>query len=252
MASARPLFQETQYALAAHLRDPENNPAPAGVEERRLEIYRELFYNNVEGFLAGAFPVLRRITADAVWHALVRDFYARHRCQTPLFHRIAQEFLEYLDSERGARSGDWPFLRDLAHYEWVELALSVAEEELTPEIADPNGDLLQGIPVVSPLAWALSYDFPVHRIAPAFLPESPGPPTYLIVYRTRQYDVKFMEVNAVTARLMQLLEQEPDRGETLLRRIAAELGAAEAAVLQEGARILGDLRVRDVVVGTRW
>ena len=61
MAEPAP-FQALQYRFAAHLRDPEHQPAPEGLEDRRLKIYRELFYNNVEDFLQTAFPVLRRIT----------------------------------------------------------------------------------------------------------------------------------------------------------------------------------------------
>ena len=61
-----PALRAQQDALAAHIRDPENVAAPAGVEERRLKIYRELFFNNVEGLLAGNFPVLRRNAHDAL------------------------------------------------------------------------------------------------------------------------------------------------------------------------------------------
>jgi hypothetical protein len=43
----KPAFIERQYAFAAHLRDPDNNPAPAGIEDRRLENYRGLFYRNI-------------------------------------------------------------------------------------------------------------------------------------------------------------------------------------------------------------
>ncbi|NNG12205.1 MAG: DUF2063 domain-containing protein, partial [Halobacteria archaeon] len=57
----RPDFIRRQYEFAAHIRDPKHQPAPADVEDRRMGIYRELFYNNVEGFIAGTFPVLRRI-----------------------------------------------------------------------------------------------------------------------------------------------------------------------------------------------
>lgn len=102
-------FRELQYRFAAHLRDPDANPPPPGIEPRRLKIYTELFYNNVEGFIAGAFPVLRELTPDDRWHAMVRDFFARHRCADPQFHRIAAEFLDYLDKEREA-ADDPPFL----------------------------------------------------------------------------------------------------------------------------------------------
>lgn len=248
-----PGFQKRQREFAAHLRDPVRN-ACAGIEDRRLRIYRELFYNNVEDCLASAFPVLRRLSADAVWHARVRDFYARHRSAAPQFHRVPEEFLRFLEAERGEHPDDPPFLRELAHYEWVELELSISPLELTPEIADPNGDLLAQPPLLSPLAWTLAYAWPVQRIGPDFQPQAPGAqPTYLIVNRDRQDRVRFLEVNPVTARLTTLIEAEPAAsGRELLLRIAAELGHPQPeSVVAEGARILEQLRGRDIVLGTR-
>jgi len=268
---AEPAFQRVQRQFAAHLRDPQHNPPPPGIEDRRLQIYRELFYNNVEDCLANAYPVLRRLTPDARWHETVRDFYAHHLCHAPQFHQVAEEFLTWLDQERGERPEDPPFLRELAHYEWVELALSVDEAEIDaapadrqdggsaaggrmPEAADPDADLLAGAPLLSPLAWSLAYEFPVHRIGPGFQPAEPGPqPVYLVVYRDREDRVRFMEINAVTARLLQLIEEAPqDSGRELLLRIAAELGHPEPQrIVDEGAGILHELRARDILLGTR-
>ena len=246
-------FQRLQYRFAAHLRDPARFPAPRGIEPRRMKIYTELFYNNVEGFLANAFPVLRRITSDARWHAMARDFFARHESHQPLFHGIAGEFLKYLERERGRVKGDPPFLRELAHYEWVELALSVAQTPPARELADPNGDLMEQVPVVSPLAWALSYEFPVHRIGPGFIPDAPGPqPTHLVVYRNRQDEVKFIEINAVTARLLRLMAPRRATGRQLLKRIAREMRHPQPeTVIEHGAAMLPGLRERDIILGTK-
>jgi len=246
-------FQRLQYRFAAHLRDPKRFPAPRGIERRRMKIYTELFYNNVEGFLANAFPVLRRITPDARWHAMARDFFARHKSHQPLFHRIAEEFLKYLERGRRRAKGDPPFLRELAHYEWVELALSVAPAAPAQELADPNGDLMEQVPVVSPVAWVLDYEFPVHRIGPEFMPRAPGTqPTYLIVYRNRQDEVKFMEANAVTARLLQLMAARRATGRRLLARVARELRHRQPdTVVAQGAALLADLRARDIILGTK-
>lgn len=249
-----PEFQAIQYRFAAHLRDPLQVPAPDDLDERRLKIYRELFYDNVEGFLANAFPVLRKLSDDAVWHARVRDFYARHRCEAPQFYGVAEEFLHYLQAERGEHPDDPPFLQELAHYEWVELALSVSESEIRPELADPNGDLLNDIPVLSPLAWLLAYAWPVHRIGPDFQPGEPSPrPTYLVVYRNRQDQVKFMEINAVTARLLRGIEQSPDHtGRAHLREIAEELNASDLpSIIGAGAEMLAGLCERDILLGAR-
>lgn len=250
----RPDFQAIQYAFAAHLRDPERNPAPAGVEQRRLEVYRNLFFNNVNGYLAKAFPVLRQIYSDQDWRAMVRDFYARHVCHSPQFYQIAEEFLRYLESERGEQAADPPFLRELAHYEWVELALAILDRDPDAANAKRDGDPLVESPVLSPLAWPLTYRFPVHRLGPENRPDAPPPePTHLVVFRDRADRVRFLQINALTARLIALIETAPDQsGRHHLETIAAEAGHADpTAILDGGRRILDDLIARNILLGTR-
>lgn len=248
-----PSLRVQQEAMTAYLRDPEHNPPPQGLEGRGGGVYRELIYNNLAGFLANNFPVLRRILGDEDWDALVADFLGEHRAKTPYFLEIGRELLDYLAEERTPRPGDPPFLWELAHYEWVELALWVAEEEIPSAGVDPAGDLVRERPVVSPLAWLLRYRFPVHRIGPAFQPGTPPEePTFLVVYRDRTDAVGFLEVNAVTARLLELLRAgEGVSGEDLLRRIAGEIGHPQLdQVVTAGADILADLRARDIIAGT--
>ncbi len=252
-AKLQPEFVRLQFEFTRHIRNPEGNPAPAGIEDRRLQIYRELLYNNVEGFIANNFPVIRKITSDADWHLMLRDYFATHRARTPLFPKMAQEFLHYLESERHA-PGDAEFLAELAHYEWVESGLMVDARELADIEVDATGDLLAGVPVLSPLAWPFSYKFPVHRIGPEYLPTAPpAEPTYLVVFRDRQDDVGFMELNPVSARLLELVaEQSAKSGRELLRDIAVELNHPDPnVVLASGLEILQHLRARDVILGVR-
>ena len=44
-------FQDKQYAFAAHIRDPDNTIEPEGIEDRRMAIYRTLFFNNLYNLL---------------------------------------------------------------------------------------------------------------------------------------------------------------------------------------------------------
>lgn len=249
-----PDFRSRQQAFAAHIRDPERSPRPGDVEDRRMAIYRELFYNNVEGFLSSGFPVLRSLLGDDHWHGMARDFFSRHRCETPLFAEIAQEFLTYLQAEREHDERDPPFMLELAHYEWVELALSISDADRETPPADPNGDLLEGAPLVSPVAWNLSYRFPVHRISPEFQPSDPGAElTHLIVYRDREDRVHFLEINPVTQRLLQLLKENPGtRGLDILTAIATELCSPDPdSVIRAGSELLADLKKRNILLGTR-
>lgn len=258
--AAKPNFIQRQYEFAAHIRDPEHKRAPDDIENRRMEIYRQLFYNNVEGFLSNSFPVLRKLMDDDSWHAMAREFYAEHQCHSPLFLEIPREFLNYLQHERGDRADDLPFLRELAHYEWVELALSVAEggnaENSGQETAatDSDGDLLDAVPVVSALAWPLSYRYPVHKISPEFIPLTAGEQiTYLLVYRNTDDELGFIELNPVSARLLALLKEDTQlSGRRALQQIAAELQHPNPDVVINGGRqILQEWRQRGIVLGTR-
>jgi len=246
-------FRRLELEFAAHLRDPENVPPPAGIEPRRMAVYRELFINNVAGLLAGTFPVCKAILGQEGWIALVRRFYARHKAHTPYFLELPREFTEWLAEGAGAMEGLPPFLAELAHYEWVELALSIAEPDL-PAV-DPGADLLAGAPVLSPLAWPLAYRWPVHRLSRSHQPEEPPPaPTFIVVHRDRDAaEVRFLEIDAATARLLQLMEESPGiPGAGLIERVVAEMPAADPGLLRsQGARMLYTLRERNIVLGAQ-
>lgn len=248
-------LQAQQARFAAHLRDPDANPPPDDVAPERMAVYRRLFFNNIETLLAKAFPVLHRILADDLWLALVRDFYARHDARTPLFHKLAEAFVDWLADGRGEHAGDPPFLAQLAHYEWLELALTTAEDPPPAAwLAHPNGDLLAAPPMISPLCWTLAYDWPVQRIGPDFQPTiASGVQTFLVVHRNRSDEVKFVEINAVTARLLSLAEDQPEAsGFKLLEQIAEELQHPDIdEVASAGAAILESLRERGILLGTR-
>jgi uncharacterized protein len=225
-------FQETQLAFAKHLRAPELYSAPADMEDRRMGIYRELIYNNIENFIANVFPVIRSLLADEHWHLLVRGFIHKHRCQTPYFLEISEEFLQYLMQERRLCDGDPAFLLELAHYEWIELALDVSEANIPPASAFPI-ELLMSRPQVSPLVVCLHYQYPVHKISPTHRPATPEP-TQLVVYRNRNDKVRFMVANPMTLRLLYLLQNNTKANLVdQLNLIASELQHQQPALLYD-------------------
>lgn len=241
----------SQRALSAHIRDPQNAPAPAGIEERRIRIYRELFFNNVEGVLSGNFPVIARTLGESSWTALVRDFYRDHPAHTPLFTELAREFLRYLETRAAQEHGDPPWLPELAHYEWVELALQISEARVT-SAHDGTCDLLEQTVQLSPLAWPLAYEWPVHRIGPDVLPETPpAVPTLLLVRRDADGMVRFSELSPLSFRLLQRIEAEPARpGREHLLGLAHEAGALDTeAFLQSGLAMLEQFRADGIVLG---
>ena len=249
-----PDFQKKQYAFAAHIRDPEHNAGPDDVEDRRMAIYRELFFNNLHSLLSQTFPVLKKLHDPEKWRTLVRQFMISHQAQTPYFLEIPQEFLVFLQTAYELQDDDFPFLIELAHYEWVELALSVSEESNAGEQVDLEGDLLDGIPVKSALAWTYAYQFPVHRITTKFQPQEPGEqPTFLAVCRKANDDMDFMELNPVTARLLELIESnETETGRELLQNLAQEISYPDVdALITHGASAMDDMRRAEILLGVR-
>lgn len=249
--SAKQGFRMLQQQFTAAIRNPEQVPPPAGVEPRRMRIYQELLFNNVAGFVDSAFPVTLAILGDEEAEALKRRFFSRHRCQTPYFLQIAEECFAYVEANEQALLARWPFLIELMHYEWVELAASVAEGERPTQVR-PDGDLLVGIPALSPFVWPLAYQWPVHRLSADWQPAvTPEEPTYLLVYRDADDDVCFMEINALTALLVETLQQVPgETGRQVIARLAEATGQTLDVLLPAGSDLFRDLRARGVLLGT--
>ena len=259
-------LSDIQRAFAAHIREPNLHPAPTDIEDRRMKIYRELFYKNIEGFISSAFPVLRKLYSDTNWHLMVRDFIHRHQSQSPYFLEISEEFLAYLEAERQPHNGDPVFVLELARYEWAELALFVAEQDIPDDNVSSEQSLVNHIPVLSPVAWSMVFSYPVHKIGQSFQPELPSEqPVCLVVYRNRQDKVAFLEANPVTARLLELCEangesnarrseSQPSEslhsGRDLLQQIATELNHPNPdLIMNAGTEILAQLRQLDIIYG---
>lgn len=240
-------FQQFQHEFGRHLRDPRHHPRPPGVPARRMAIYTELVYNNLEGFLLACFPITRRIVGDRRWPGLMRAFFREARCQTPYFREIPREFLDWLTA-RDALTGP-PWLKELAHYEWVELALDVMDVILPQH--DPQGDLMACIPVWVPALMNLSYHWPVQHIGPDYRPRKPHP-VHLLVFRDAGDVIQFIELNPVSARLVELLQTGTLTGQAACTQIAAELGRDDVGTLiAGGAGILTNLRQAGAILGTR-
>ena len=248
-------FQDKQYAFAAHIRDPENTVAPPGIEDRRMAIYRGLFFNNLYNLLGTFFPVLRKISSDEQWRHLIREFMKIHRAKTPYFLELPQEFLDFLQSEYQPLDDDYPFLTELSHYEFVELSLRVSPHENDLADVDPNGDVLTGVPVKSVLSWAFAYHFPVHRISNDFLPtEATEQATYLTIYRGSDDKVRFLEMNPVTAALLDAIEnnQAALSGDELLRELAMKIHYPKVdELISHGVDTLLEMRKLEILTGTQ-
>lgn len=197
-----------QAAFSQRMRDAVGAMLP-DVPSRQGTLYETLLFNNVCGFLDRCFPVSKQRLGNGLWRALSRRFYRLHVCATPYFREIPLEFITYIQSN----DADLPaWLPELLHYEWIELAVAGDPATLlsgtAPTRSLPVSDTVEL--KVNPTLQNLQYHWPVHRLTAETAQDetvAPDAVTCLLVYRRRDYNVQFMQVNPITACLMQLLAE---------------------------------------------
>jgi uncharacterized protein len=247
-----PALADAQAAFCRYLRDPEGAGPPPHVQDERLTVYRDAILGNLREFLGYNFPCLRDVLGPEAFVALVREFLQQHRAQTPLYAELPGEFIQFLMTHPPDETH--PFLPELAHFEFMESVLAIDTREVSLEGVDAEGDLIEGVPVMSPLLLPLAYRWPVHRIRPEAIPsEPPAEPTYLLYHRDSADRVSWRELVPVAARLLErLLHEAPMKGRAHCEAIASELAHPEPAQVVEGGReLLTQWHAAGIVLGTR-
>jgi uncharacterized protein len=239
-----PEFQRYQLAFTAHIRNPKANKKPAQVDDARMAVYREIVFNNILNSVTTCFPVCVQVLGERDWEKLVRQFFAKHQATTPIFREIPQQFLQFVDSVK-----DLPiYFEQLAHYEWVELALN-SQPTVSPKLSK-TPDFLNEKPVLAPANKLLQYDYAVHKISARHKPKM-AEKTYLLVFRNPDNKVKFIELNPVTFQLLKLIDENNMIGKQALMRLAEGIQHPDAnAVMQFGLEILQDLANQLAIIGS--
>ncbi|MSP86418.1 MAG: DUF2063 domain-containing protein [Methylotenera sp.] len=255
MSKIMPSFQQYQQAFTAYIRDPINQPRPQNVNAKRMDVYKDIVFNNLFEYVSACFPVAQKVLGKRAWLKLIRGFFREHSANSPIFREIPEEFLSYLSQEHLlVREKLPPYLVSLCHYEWVELIVSTipdlqTDANLNKRTINPVGDLLEYQPAFTPTMQLLNYQYAVQKISPSYKPKDQVM-TLLLVYRNAEYLVEFVELNPVTYRLIELLQQEGTTSKQALTVIANELGQLPPeSVTQFGLEMLNNLSKQGVIIG---
>lgn len=233
-----PDFQQTQAEFTQWLRQPESARLPAGVLPARMSTYRELLFNNVISFVDITFPVAKALLPEAIWQRLTTHFFADYHCQSPFFYDISLHFREFVAALDWPELADCPWLTELLHYEWTELAADIAEEpnaSIAPGcvLADENlwSQADAGIALAMP-AWPLAYQWPVASWSVETDPaELQMQAQAVVLWRNQNDDVRSLVVEPLTAWLVERIQL----GSQTLNSLADELVSASPGISHEQA-----------------
>lgn len=240
-------LKDYQIAFTRYIRDPDHASPPQGLAERGMKIYSEIVFNHIEATVAACFPVLKKVLGEAIWRQLLRDFLLRQPAHTPIFREIPEAFLAYINRVSGLPA----YAQNLAHYEWVELYLAYAKEVIDWKKIDTQADLLDAPLVFVPAMALLNYDYPVHQISRQFMPQAPlAEPLSLLVYRDADDEVRFIELNAMTAALIEDVQDGQLTARQALIGIASVMALDDLdALIDFGLQVLVDLKAQGAILG---
>lgn len=226
-------------------------PLPSGgrgAHTAALRRSRDRIASSARGSPCRQFPRVKATLGDGAWRALVRAFNEEDRSTASSPTGTAKSFVAFL-RRREASGIDPSWLPELAHHEHVKLLLERADPPIDKFRA--NGDLLDGIPVLS-LVVPLAYRWPVDIMGPDLLPgAAPAAATLLLARRDARRCVHFVRVSAFDHALLVSLSTNRWPGRKHLIEFARSSRREPSHMLMLGQALLEQLRRDGIVLGTR-
>jgi hypothetical protein len=238
-------LRSQQQAWAQYIRDP-SQPPPAGIEPERMALYRALCIGGIDGVLSGSFPRLRATLGESPWQRIVADFYATHRCATPLFPELGGEFLAWLleEKEQGSHPTLPAWATELAHFEWTQQELLLADA-IAP--IDTAMSLTLDMPLrLSPLVRICGYRWPVDQLLTA-ADTMPAAPALLLLRRTKSHALRITALSAFEYSLLQAIAEQPRSMRRHLQGLALESSAAIDTATEQALTMLAHLQTDGLV-----
>lgn len=148
------------------------HPALAGhIDERGVRLYSSLMEIGRQDLMASIYPVCKELLGKS-FAALVNDYFEKMPPTHFNLNQSARRFPEYLKENAEKQLKRYPFLCELAEYEWLELAVMEDEAEIQSNLIGLSDapDPLQfaaTFPVLNPTLVTRAFKYPIADIIEA-------------------------------------------------------------------------------------
>ncbi|QQR81813.1 MAG: putative DNA-binding domain-containing protein [Deltaproteobacteria bacterium] len=214
----------------------------------RFQTYRNHISYGILGGIASCFPVLKSLISEKEWNDLLNNFYLKRLTKSPIARHVFGEFSYYLQKKyRGPLLKKFPYLRELAEYEYLDLKLFFEkefshEEKLKGILNLPKNpkSLLKLKPLLNPHLEARLYHWPVHLICKNYsTPAKVKKGSYgLVIYRDPEtLKVRFVEANETMLKLILFILNNKNISE-LIKKFSPDVFQA-----------LGFLKEKNIILG---
>jgi hypothetical protein len=181
------------------------------VDRKGVELYAELMNFGHQDVMASIYPFCMKLLAKK-WEPTVDDYLLKFPPEHYNFNRLCNRLSEYFTTYGGISMERFPFLAELADYEWIELEKLEADVAIETfphhEFSDPKQISELG-PVVNPTLTVREYKYDIMEIASSLehgdkLGKVAPKPTFVAVYRHPETHLcKFVELGAAAAKVVE-------------------------------------------------
>ncbi len=194
-------FQNAQQQFCAWIREPQHT-TPQTLSLERMQMYRDLLFNNVCSFINLVYPVARSMLPEQQWQTLLEAFFQKSNCQSPFYNDISLQFREYLTDHQHPILQQYDWLAELLQFEWLELYLDTLDIEEKIYI---QGSVWQ----LRTQVWVLAYQYPVYdwtiNMTVAQVEQAPSA---IMVWRNENDQVCVERLSPLLALLIEQLNQK--------------------------------------------
>jgi len=239
---------QTHFSQALLLPDaPElcRLPALQGIEGKRIALYEELLFNTVLDTFQSIYPYTYRLLSregerEADWVALAEQYRRAYPNQSYKLMGAVCAFPEFLAEQDGLIS-KYPFLPDLALYEWLEMVVlnlpDASQAIHLPGAVPVPENWADYAPAWNPATQLRQLDYHVPEILELFNQEAAGrelldsgdiqkKPVDILIYRDpNTMEARFFCLNGLTARLLQLSSEANVSYEAAIAQLQQDLPA---------------------------
>lgn len=171
----------------------------------RIQIYRNLVKNSFTDLITNIYPnVYKLLKKD--WDKLLSKYIETHPPSSPILNKIAEHFPQFLSKEK-KNVKKYPFIYELALYEWQELEIYEKEDYIDKGKAERVELILNPIHVIC------KFEYPIHKIIneintkKSALKKITKKSTNILIYRDpKNLTVRFFELSQSSLAYIELLE----------------------------------------------
>ncbi len=185
--------------------------------QKNLHIYAGLIFNNISAALQSCFPICYSISEHSYWDDLVHAFVEEYECDSPMFKDIPEQFLDWLNKKNHQPKIKQLlpiFFTSFAHYEWVEMAISIAPDnninhKNIKTAENKHNHSWLDVNIIFSDAWTIAdYYYDVHLINKEYQPKvKKKQPNYFLIFRNKDGEIKFTLLNPLSTALISILTQ---------------------------------------------